>query len=328
MTFHDRIDPEYQTPLAALSRLVPAALWEADVVTRRKTGEAMNAAAQQTPTRSVTWQDRTVPGPSGSPDVPVRCYHPVQASTSRPGLFVIHGGGMWGGSVASEHPQAVKLCEDLGAVVVSVEYRLAPEHPHPAPVQDCYAALSWMWAHAEDLGFDRARLGVYGASAGGGLALAAALMARDLNGPALCHVMALYPMVDDRNETPSSHEFDGLGPVWDRSKNLEAWRWYLGGQQADGYAAPIRTENLRGLPPTFIDVGELDLFRDEDVAFAARLMESGVPTELHVYPGAFHASENVAPQAELSQRILGTRLSAMRRALQTTKQSDPTPVAR
>lgn len=140
------------------------------------------------------------------------------------------------------------------------------------------------------------------------------MMARDKGGPAVCFLMAPYPMIDDRNELPSTHEITEVG-IWDRAGNLEAWEWFLGGQPADAYAAPARATDLSGLPPTFIDVGELDLFRDEDIAFVQRLLQAGIPTEFHVYPGAYHASEVFAPQAELSQRIWAARLSALARAL-------------
>lgn len=322
-TFHRRIDPECRAALDEAAALFPGAYWQTDPATRRAVGESLLAAAPQIPAPGVQWHDRSVPGLSGEPDVPVRLYRPTDPGTSGPlpALLMIHGGGMWGGSVESEHLQATALCAALGAVVVSVGYRLAPENPHPAAVRDCYGVLCWLAAQATALGADPRRLGVYGGSAGGGLALGTALMARDSGGPALVQVMALYPMIDDRHTTPSSHEFENLGPVWDRGKNIEAWAWYLGGREADPYAAPARAETLWGLPHTFIDVGELDLFRDEDVAFAQRLMQAGVPTELHVYPGAFHASEHLAPNAPLSRRIVDTRLAALKRALGPSEQS-------
>jgi acetyl esterase/lipase len=195
-----------------------------------------------------------------------------------------------------------------------VEYRLAPEHPHPAPSEDCYAGLVWMARNAAELGFDPERLAVYGGSAGGGLTIAVVLLARDRGFPAIRFQMPIYPMIDDTNETPSSHEITDIG-IWDRAANIEAWQWYLGGGKPDQYAAPARAEDLSGLPPAFIDVGTVDLFRDEDIAFAARLMQAGVPVELHVNPGAYHASEAFAPQAVLSQRIWERRFDALRRAL-------------
>jgi acetyl esterase/lipase len=127
-------------------------------------------------------------------------------------------------------------------------------------------------------------------------------------------MMPIYPMIDDRNETPSSHEITDIG-IWDRAGNIEAWNWYLGGKEPDQYAAPARAEDLTGLPPAFIDVGTVDMFRDEDIAFAARLMQAGVPTELHVHPGSYHASETFAADAPLSKRIWALRIDALRRAL-------------
>jgi acetyl esterase/lipase len=206
----------------------------------------------------------------------------------------------------------------MGAVVVSVEYRLAPEHPHPAPVEDCYAGLVWMTENAGELGVDPDRIAIYGGSAGGGLAAGTALLARERGGPKLCFQMLIYPMIDDRNETPSSNEIVDLG-VWDKSSNIEGWAAYLGDRvgtdQVDSAAAPARETDLSGLPPAYIDVGELDAFRDEDIAFANRLMHAGVACELHVYPGALHASELFAGEAALGKRVIGWRLDAMRRAL-------------
>jgi acetyl esterase/lipase len=264
------------------------------------------------PNENVAKVDRTIDGPAGA--LGVRIYRPVNATGTLPGLFFIHGGGMVLGNLDSDDGVPTMLCETLGAVVVSVDYRLAPEHPAPAAIEDCVAALTWMDANADELGYDRGRLAVYGGSAGGGLAIATALMVRDHGGPAISFLMPIYPMIDDRNETPSSHEITEVG-IWDRDGNIESWAWYLGGKPADQYSAPARAEDLSGLPPTFIDVGDMDLFRDEDIAFAERLEAAGVPTEFHLYPGAYHASEIFAPTAALSQRIWATRIAALQRAL-------------
>jgi acetyl esterase/lipase len=221
---------------------------------------------------------------------------------------------MYLGDLDYEHATAVKLCEELDALVVSTGYRKAPEHPHPAQVDDCYAALTWMSDNATSLGFDPGRLAIFGGSAGGNLALATALKARDVGGPALRHLMALYPMVDHRTTTSSAREGDEVGP-WDRRANIEAWEWFLAGQEPDGYAAPLHAEDLAGLPPTFIDVGTADLFRDENLALAQRLLAAGVSTELHLYPGVFHAAEHYAPHAEAARHMWSVRLRALRRAL-------------
>ena len=230
----------------------------------------------------------------------------------------------WTGWRMKEHPGAVvitaaaltaaMLCAEIGTVVVSVEYRLAPEHPPPAPVEDCYAGLVWTADNAAALGIDPDRLAIYGGSAGGGLTLGTALLARDRQGPALRFIMPIYPMIDDTNTTASSHEIVDVG-IWDRAGNVEAWEWYLGGKPADQYAAPTRAADVSGLPSTYIDVGTVDLFRDEDIAFAQRLMQAGLACELHVNPGSYHASETFAPDAALTRRIWAMRIDALRRAL-------------
>jgi acetyl esterase/lipase len=302
MTIQNRIDRASRVSLEELLKALPGGFNAiADIKERRNTVDSLlrMMIAELPPIENVVMEDRNIPGPDGSPEVGVRIYKPVDVSASLPGMFFIHGGGMIMGSIEGENLKAAMLCETIQAVVVSVEYRLAPENPHPAPVQDCYEALVWM-----------------SKSAGGGLAIATALMARDQEFPKLCFQMANYPMIDDRNETPSSKEITDVG-IWDREANLEAWDWYLGGKPADEYAAPARAKNLSDLPPTFIDVGEIDLFRDEDIEFATRLLQAGVTTELHVYPGAYHASEAFAPDAELSKQIWAKRIEALKRALKT-----------
>ena len=309
------IDPESRAVLDELLEVLPGGVNSIpDIVERRAAAKAMAAEVEAPEHPDVVKEDRTVPGPAGAPDITVRTYRPRDRPGTLPGIYVIHGGGMVMGDVAGEDDTAATLCSEVGAVVVSVEYRLAPEHPYPAGPEDCYAGLLWMAAHADELGHDPDRLAVYGGSAGGGLALAVALMARDRTGPAIRFLMPLYPMVDDRNETPSSHAVTDVG-VWDRATNIEAWRWYLGGQKADAYAAPARAADLSGLPPTYIDVGTVDLFLDEDLELARRMLQAGVPVELHVSPGSYHASEKRAPGAALSARIWGYRFDALRRAL-------------
>jgi len=319
VTIQNRIDRASRVSLEELLKALPGGFNAiADIKERRNTVDSLlrMMIAELPPIENVVMEDRNIPGPDGSPEVGVRIYKPVDVSGSLPGMFFIHGGGMIMGSIEGENLKAAMLCETIQAVVVSVEYRLAPENPHPAPVQDCYEALVWMSKNATELGFDPDRLAIVGGSAGGGLAIATALMARDQEFPKLCFQMANYPMIDDRNETPSSKEITDVG-IWDREANLEAWDWYLGGKPADEYAAPARAKNLSDLPPTFIDVGEIDLFRDEDIEFATRLLQAGVTTELHVYPGAYHASEAFAPDAELSKQIWAKRIEALKRALKT-----------
>jgi acetyl esterase/lipase len=315
MSRRDLIDPESRQPLDQLQAVLPGGFNAIpDIVPRREVAAQLLAAVEVPPNPNVTHEDRTVPGPEGAPDITVRVYRPANASGAVPGIYYIHGGGMILGNVEGENAAAESICEHVGAVVVSVEYRLAPENPHPAQSEDCYAGLVWMARNAAELGFDPDRLAVYGGSAGGGLAIAMALLARDRGFPVIRFQMPIYPMIDDTNETASSHEITDIG-VWDRAGNIEAWQWYLGGGKPDQYAAPARAEDLSGLPPAFIDVGTVDMFRDEDIAFAMRLMQAGVPTELHVNPGAYHASELLAPEAELSRRIWERRFDALRRGL-------------
>ena len=317
MTIQNRIDPASRLPLEELLNTLPGGFNAIkDIEERRNVFNSLSRmrTAKLPPIENIVIEDRNIAGPDGLLELVVRIYKPADVSGSLPGIFFIHGGGMIMGSIETDNLKAAMLCETIQSIVVSVEYRLAPENSHPAPVQDCYEALVWMSKNATELGFDTDRLAIVGGSAGGGLAIATALMARDQEFPKLSFQMANCPMIDDRNETPSSKEITNVG-IWDREANIEAWGWYLGGKTADEYAAPARAIDLSGLPPTFIDAGELDLFRDEDIEFANRLLQAGVTTELHVYPGAYHASESFAPEAELSKQIWTKRIEALKRAL-------------
>lgn len=313
----DRLDPEVRRPLEQLLESFPGGVNSIPDLSERRRVDAQLVAEMTEATLAVqtcATEDSLVPRPADGEPVPVRIYRPVGFRPGLPAVFFIHGGGMTLGNLDYEHGIAVKLCEELEVIVVSTGYRKAPEHPHPAQVNDCYAALTWMGFNATDLGFDPHRLAVYGGSAGGNLALAVSLKARDGSHPEIAYTMAAYPMVDHRNVLPSTFEVTDIG-VWDRRTNLEAWEWFLARQEPDAYAAPLHAEDLSGLPPTFIDVGTQDLFRDEDIALVQRLLAAGVPTELHMYPGAYHASELFAPEAELSKQIWSTRFRALRRAL-------------
>jgi acetyl esterase/lipase len=318
MPQHENIDPQSLEPLVALYAALPGGFNAIpDINARRATLNGMLEAmtADLPPNENVVLEDRVIPGPAGNPDLAVRIYRPANATGPLPGILFLHGGGMVMGTLDTDHLTAVMLCETIGALIVSVDYRLAPENPAPAAIEDCYAGLQWMAEHADELGYTPIdRLAVYGGSAGGGLAIATALVSRDRGGPAIRFLMAPYPQIDDRNETQSSQVIVDIG-IWDRAGNIEAWEWYLGGNPADQYSAPTRAMDLTGLPPTFIDVGDQDMFMDEDLEFAHRLKDAGVPVELHVYPGAYHASEVFAPTAELSQRIWATRIAALQTAL-------------
>lgn len=267
--------------------------------------------------KPVEWEDRTVPGPPGEPDIQVLVVRPVGLTAPAPGAYTIHGGGMVVGDFHGVAAELVELAE-MGVIGVSPEYRLAPEHPHPAPAEDCYAGLVWTAAHAADLGIDPGRLLVGGSSAGGGLAAAMALMARDRGGPALCGQLLLCPMLDDRNETVSSRQYDGFG-MWDREANHTGWGALLGdsfqGPDVPPYAAPARATDLSGLPPAFVEVGAAELFRDEDVDYATRIWQAGGQAELHVWAGGHHSFAGLSPNAPVSVAANAARRAWIRRTL-------------
>lgn len=263
---------------------------------------------------SVAVEDRRVPGPAGSPDVLVRIYRPTNATGPLPALIWIHGGGYVVGTYTQEDRSHRQMAADVGCLVVSVEYRLAPESPFPAALEDCYAALRYVHRQADELGVDRRRIAVGGASAGGGLAACVALAARDRNEVPLPLQLLIYPMLDDRSVTHSAQVV--VDPrVWNRQKNLFAWDAYLAGaNDVSCYAAASRAIEVAGLAPAYIAIGDLDLFVDEDLEYARRLIQAGVPTELHIVPGAFHGFDVLAPLADISRRFLDLRDSALRAA--------------
>ncbi|WP_210592984.1 alpha/beta hydrolase [Streptomyces sp. GESEQ-35] len=263
-------------------------------------------------------RDLEVPGPQSDPQVPVRVYKPADADGTLPGLLYLHGGGFVLGSVAMFDSHAARIAAEVGAVVVSVEYRLAPEHPFPAGFEDCYAALLWTAAHAAELGIDPERLGVGGESAGGGLAAAIALVARDRGGPALCFQLLGIPELDDRLDTVSMRAFTDT-PLWNRPDAELSWDYYLGvgvrgTEGVSPYAAPARAEDLSGLPRAYVTTCEFDPLRDEGLTYAQRLLQAGVPTELHHYPGTFHGSALIE-DAAVTQRMIADQLGALRRGL-------------
>ncbi|WNM36534.1 alpha/beta hydrolase [Streptomyces sp. Li-HN-5-11] len=266
------------------------------------------------------FEERSVPGPAGAPDVSLLVCRPTAASTGSGALYWIHGGGMFIGDSRSGLQFMLELAEQFSLAVISVDYRLAPENPHPAPVEDCYAGLLWTVEHAGELGVDPGRIVVGGVSAGGGLAAAVTLLARDRGGPALLGQLLLCPMLDDRNDTPSALQMAGHG-VWDRTANDTGWTALLGeargGPDVSPYAAPARATDLSGLPPAFIDVGSAETFRDEDVAYAARIWQAGGRAELHVWPGGFHGFDGLAPHAAVSQDARDARARWLRRLLGT-----------
>ncbi len=313
------LDPELKGPIKKMLSQMPPMSFENLPAARAASGQMMAAMKMQMPViPGVITEDRTIPGPEKSPDVTVRIYRPEKTPGLLPALLWIHGGGYMLGEIDQEDFTAKQFTLNAKCVVVSVAYRLAPEHPYPAPLEDCYAALKWLSANAEELKVDRSRIAIGGASAGGGLASGLAVLTRDRAEVKITFQLLVYPMIDDCNVAPASNLLpDTL--FWTRQNNLIGWRSYLGCEPGDKgiscYAAAYRTVNLEGLPAAYITVGDLDLFAQEDVDYARRLIVAGVPTELHVYPGGCHAFDMLVPGSEISQRFTADIHRALKRAL-------------
>jgi len=312
-------DRAYDPELAGILPLLPPLgdLEDPEAIARMR-GERNELFPDPPPDREdVDKRDLSVPGPEGAPEVPIRIYEPRAAAEGpRPGVFEIHGGGFLFGDIEMMDAWCQATCAGLDAVVVSVDYRLAPEHPFPAGVQDCYAALTWMAAHAGELGLDAGRIAIAGQSAGGGLAAATALMARDRGGPALCFQLLEIPELDDRLDTPSMRAFHDT-PLWNRPNAVWSWRHYLGPDhdgEVSPYAAPARAEDLSGLPPAYVSTMEFDPLRDEGILYALRMLAAGVSVELHSFPGTFHGSALVV-SARVSQRGVAEAMECLGRAL-------------
>ncbi|WP_030076640.1 alpha/beta hydrolase [Streptomyces baarnensis] len=315
MSYDPRLDPEMAAALAAapLPPTVLPGLTREGLAALRA---ARAAAVFPPPAEGVRVTDHRLPGPGA---VRLRVHRPRAAPTGPlPCLVWMHGGGMVLGTPEMDDARLSAYVLEAGCAVVSVDYRLAPEHPYPAPVEDCYRALRWTAEQADALGVDPERLAVGGISAGGGLAAATALLARDRGGPRLAFQLLLCPMLDDRNTTASSREF--TDPVtWPRANNLYGWAALLGpladGDEVPPYAAPARATDLSGLPPAYVDVGELEVFRDECAQYALRLVAAGVSAEFHLWPGAFHGFDGVLPHLTLPRRAAAEQIAVLRRAL-------------
>jgi len=304
---YGNIDPEL---LAGLEFMPPGLedLTRDTVVAVREMRAAMPVPDVAT---DITTQEYIIATADGN--VRVLVYAHPERDTG-PGVLWIHGGGYVLG--IAEDDRARLIAEELPCTVVSVDYRLAPEHPFPAGVEDCYASLLWMAAHAAELRIDPARIAIGGPSGGGGLAAGLALLNRDRGGPPLTLQLLLYPMIDNLHDTDSGRYVNH--PVWNRQTSLNAWEMYLNGTpgvDASPYAAASRATDLSGLPPAYICVGSEDLFRDEDIDYARRLMAAAVPTELAVFPGLYHGGDLFVPHSPISQRLQRSFLQALADAL-------------
>lgn len=290
-----------------------------DVEARRRSGHRMmdHIAATAAPVDGVDAEPVMLPGSAGA-DLSATWYRSSTAEPPGSAALYLHGGGMIYSleQMGPIYDLLVRRYVAASAVpMLVVDYRVAPEHPDPTPVQDCYAGLVWLAGQCDAMGFDPGRLAVMGDSAGGGLAAGVCLLARDLGGPAVAEQLLIYPMLDDRSGPPDSSLTEHL--TWTYDDNLTGWGALLGAKEvgAEGvsaYAAPARATDLAGLPPTYIDVGDLDIFRDEDIDYARRLAGAGVPTEFHLHPGCPHAFETLAYGTDVAARALDDRVRRLR----------------
>jgi acetyl esterase/lipase len=307
------LDPE-MAPLAEF----PSLAFEAARIGELRAMMAATRPPLPAPPPEVRVYEAVAPGRDGAPDVRLVITAPREAGQARPGILHVHGGGYILGSAEMTGPTDAQYALQLGAVVVSVDYRLAPETPHPGPVEDCYAGLAWLHAEAAALGVDPGRIVVTGESAGGGLAAALVLLAKHRGEHAVAFQHLVFPMLDDRTVTQADPSPYVGQFVWTRESNRFGWASLLGGPpgapDVSPFAAPARAADLSGLPPTFMICGALDLFLEENLEYARRLIRAGVPTELHVYPGAPHGFMFM-PEAQLTKTFARDSMAALAGAL-------------
>jgi acetyl esterase/lipase len=314
------LDPELGAALAALPEFASGEMTAEKLPGHRRLIGEFSEISDDLLKRDGAYEvsARLIPGPRDAPDIEVLICLPAAGGGPVPAIYHIHGGGMVLGDNRTGINEMLELAAPHQAAVVSVEYRLAPETRHPGPVEDCYAGLVWPARNASELGLDPERIVVAGGSAGGGLAAATALLARDRGGPALAGQLLMCPMLDDRNDTPSAQQMEGLG-VWDRWVNDMAWTALLGrargGPDVPPYAAPARADDLSGLPPAYIDVGSAETFRAEAVTYASRIWQAGGDAELHVWPGGFHSFPGFVPEAALSRDAVASARAWLTRLL-------------
>jgi acetyl esterase/lipase len=316
ITDDGRIDPELAAALAADAQVQQTLPPEprGDIPAWRAWIElASKAYPAPEPAPGVTATGFTAVAPDGA-DVPLVWFTPADRAEPGPAWLYVHGGGMVLGSVALDDSMIRQHVAQTGVPMLAPDYRLAPEHPHPAPVEDCYAALVHLTRHAGELGVDPSRIGVTGFSAGGGLAAAVTLLARDRGGPAIARQLLVYPMLDDRTTLPDP----AIAPyaTWTYEDNALGWRSLLGDladdQDVPWSAAAARATDLTGLPPAYVETAELDIFRTEDVVYAERLAAAGVPVELHLHPGCVHGFDGIAPDAAVTRRATADRYRVLR----------------
>jgi len=313
MNYRDRVHPDLLEIYDAAPELE---LDDFIAFLRKYMEEEYNAAGPQT-SEYVDISEKYIAGINGKEDICLRIYKPVHQDKILPGLLWIHGGGYLSGFAEQDDGLCIRFVTEAKCVVVSVEYHLAPEFPYPIPLEDCYSALQWFFDHANELNADRSRIAIAGNSAGGGLTAALSLLARDREGPPIVFQMPLYPMIDDRCNSPSCIEMQDR-KAWFGESNKLAWSLYLGGISGDDvpqYAAAARAEDYSHLPATYTCIGDLDPFRDETIEYVTRLSQAGVPVEFHLYPGCFHGFDVFEAGIEIRDRAQNEYVYALYRAL-------------
>ena len=314
MSYIDKIDPEVVHAINANPAERYIAIGEDPPKAREMTIAVNREMRANLPPTDVTIQETTIQGPDC--EIPIVIYQPP-GPAPRGGLLWMHGGGYIVG-VARDDARCIEFAEFVGCTVVSVDYRLAPESTYRESIADCFAALKWVAGNTDDLGIDAERIAIGGGSAGGGLTAGLALYNRDHKGPDVAFQLMIYPMIDDTHDTPSGHA-DTCPTTWNRDVSFKAWKMYLGDEygadDVSPYAAATRAKDLTGLPPALVTVGTMDLFRDENIDYAKRLMAAGVPTDLLVFAGMFHGVEMHVPDAVASTRMRMGYLSGLKRAI-------------
>jgi acetyl esterase/lipase len=301
-------DPELAPVVETLRALRPPLASLEDIPGRRE----LNAAEHRTVEELAAAYPAYQVAEEYAGEVPLLVLRPAESAGV---LYYVHGGGTIVGShLGQDVPNLLDWADGVNLTIVSPGYRLAPEHPYPVPVEDCYTGLLWTVEHCAG------PVVLGGISAGAGLAAATALLARDRGGPELAGQLLICPMLDDRNDTPSAVDLDGRG-LWDRTANNVGWTAYLGDRRGTddvpAYAAAARAEDLSGLPPAFLDVGTAETFRDEVVAYAGRIWQAGGEAELHVWPGGFHGFDSLVPEAQVSRAARAARLTWLLKRLPT-----------
>jgi acetyl esterase/lipase len=310
------LDPEIAAALApmagAMAEATPPAV--GDVVGRRALWEPIIGAAgtAQPIPADVTTSEHYATGDDGA-QITMRWYV-KDGATPGPAVLFFHGGGYIFGHIDLFDGPVSRYVSASGVSMLSVEYRRAPEHPFPTPLEDAYAALGWLHKNASELGVDPDRIGVMGDSAGGGLAAALTILARERSGPDIARQILLMPMLDDRTTTPDPY----IAPnaLWSYDDSHTAWPALLGdsagGPDVPDTAAPARLEDATGLPPAYIEVGQIDVFRDEDIAYATKLSRAGVPVEFHLHPGAPHEFDSIAFSSDVARRAMADRVRVLK----------------